>query len=392
MTADRADPPRPVTLFLCGDVMLGRGIDQVLPHPGDPRLHERAVHSAADYVALAERASGPIPKPAAFAYVWGDALDELARVAPDRRIVNLETAVTTRDDWLPKGINYRMHPDNLGCLTAAGIDCCVLANNHVLDWGRAGLVETLAGLRRAGLHTAGAGRTLAEAEAPAVLAIGDAARVLVFGFGARSSGIPDDWAATPDAPGVNLLPDEPDAALARIARQIAAVRRRNDVVVASIHWGPNWGYEIPSAQRRFARELIDAAGVDIVHGHSSHHPKGIEVHRGRLILHGCGDFINDYEGIRGYEAFRGDLALMYFAVVAGGDGALLRLTMTPVRVRRFRLGRAPRADAQWLCDVLSREGRALGTALDIDADGRLHLRWTGPDAAPAARLKTGGVA
>ncbi|MBU1394726.1 MAG: CapA family protein, partial [Gammaproteobacteria bacterium] len=142
-----------MTLFLCGDVMTGRGIDQVLPHPGDPVLHEGYVTSAPDYVALAERVNGPIPRPAEFAYVWGDALAEWARIAPDLRIVNLETAVTTRDDWQRgKGIHYRMHPANVPCLTAAGIDCCVLANNHVLDWGYAGLAETLETLRRAGLQ------------------------------------------------------------------------------------------------------------------------------------------------------------------------------------------------------------------------------------------------
>ena len=147
------------TLFLCGDVMTGRGIDHVLPHPGDPVLHEGYATSARDYVALAERANGPISRPVAFAYVWGDALAEWARVAPDLRIVNLETAVTTRDDWqLGKGIHYRMHPANMPCLTAAGIDCCVLANNHVLDWGEAGLAETLESLRRSGLEYAGAGR------------------------------------------------------------------------------------------------------------------------------------------------------------------------------------------------------------------------------------------
>ncbi|MBU1263749.1 MAG: CapA family protein, partial [Gammaproteobacteria bacterium] len=147
-----------MTLFLCGDVMTGRGIDQVLPHPGDPVLHEGYATSALDYVALAERANGPIPRPAEFAYVWGDALAEWARVAPDLRIVNLETAVTRRDDWQRgKGIHYRMHPANVPCLTAAGIDCCVLANNHVLDWGYAGLAETLETLRRAGLQRAGAG-------------------------------------------------------------------------------------------------------------------------------------------------------------------------------------------------------------------------------------------
>jgi poly-gamma-glutamate capsule biosynthesis protein CapA/YwtB (metallophosphatase superfamily) len=59
--------------------------------------------------------------------------------------------------------------------------------------------------------------------------------------------------------------------------------------------------------RQFAHALIDEAGFDLVHGHSSHHPKAIEVHHGRIILYGCGDFITDYEGIKGYESFRDDL-------------------------------------------------------------------------------------
>jgi poly-gamma-glutamate capsule biosynthesis protein CapA/YwtB (metallophosphatase superfamily) len=63
-------------------------------------------------------------------------------------------------------------------------------------------------------------------------------------------------------------------------------------VVASVHWGPNWGYQIAESQRRFARGLIDA-GVDLVHGHSSHHPIGMELYRDPLICYGCGDFVND---------------------------------------------------------------------------------------------------
>lgn len=65
------------------------------------------------------------------------------RAAPDFRIINLETSITTSEDWAPKDIHYRMHPANIPCLTVAKVDCCVLANNHVLDWGRSGLVETL---------------------------------------------------------------------------------------------------------------------------------------------------------------------------------------------------------------------------------------------------------
>lgn len=125
--ATEQDPPS-VTLFVCGDVMTGRGIDQILPTPSDPQLFEPVAHSALEYVRLAERRNGRIGRPGSFGYVWGDALGELQRRRPDARIVNLETAVTTSQDaWADKGIHYRMHPQNVPCLTAAGIDCCVLA-------------------------------------------------------------------------------------------------------------------------------------------------------------------------------------------------------------------------------------------------------------------------
>ena len=57
-------------------------------------------------------------------------------------------------------------------------------------------------------------------------------------------------------------------------------------VVVSIYWGPNWGYPIPKDQRRLAHALIEEAGISIVHGHSSHHAKAIEIYRERLILYG----------------------------------------------------------------------------------------------------------
>ena len=155
-----------VTLFLCGDVMTGRGIDQILPHPGDPQIREPYVTSATHYVRLAEAANGPIPAPVPFPYIWGDALAALEAARPDARIVNLETSITTSTELWPKGINYRMDPANVPCLTAAGIDCCCLANNHVLDCGYAGLTETIGTLRRARIEFAGAGEDESEARVP----------------------------------------------------------------------------------------------------------------------------------------------------------------------------------------------------------------------------------
>lgn len=364
----------PLTLFLCGDVMTGRGIDQVLPHPGDPRIYESYMTSALGYVQLAEDAHGSIAKPVDFPYLWGDALAELARVRPDARIVNLETAVTASGEpCVGKGIQYRMHPANVPCLTAAGIDCCVLANNHVLDWGAAGLGETLASLQQARIKTAGAGMNAAQAQNPAVLEIPGKGRVLVFAVGDESSGIPRSWGAQENRPGVDLLPDLFVATAHRFARRIQAYKHPGDMVVASIHWGGNWGYEIPAEQRAFAHRLIDEGAADIVHGHSSHHAKGIEIYRGKPILYGCGDFLNDYEGIAGHEDFRGDLALMYFLTLEPGSGRLLHVEITPMRIRRFQLHYAQPADVNWLQQTLDRESRPLGARVERVGEGGLRV-------------------
>lgn len=361
-----------VTLFLAGDVMTGRGLDQILPHPSDPVLYEPYVRSALGYVALAERRHGRIDRPVPFAYPWGDALAELDVRRPDLRIVNLETAVTTSDEAAPKGINYRMHPGNVACLTAAGLDCAVLANNHVLDWGPQGLIETLQVLHDAGLQTCGAGRDREESRLPAVFAL-SGARVLVFALALPTAGVPPDWAASPGRPGLWWLPDLSPGSADAVARHVLAHRRPGDLAVISIHWGPNWGYEVLPDERAFAHRLVDAGAADLVHGHSAHHPRPLEVYRERAILYGCGDFLNDYEGIGGHEAFRPDLVLAWF-VTLGAGGTLADVRMAPFRLRRFRLERAPAADARWMASVLDRECDPLGTAVVLD-DGGLRLRW-----------------
>jgi poly-gamma-glutamate synthesis protein (capsule biosynthesis protein) len=360
-----------VRLLLAGDVMTGRGIDQILPHPSDPRLDERGVESALDYVHLAEKAHGPIPRGAFFAYPWGDALAVLDRFAPDARIVNLETAVTRSEErWPGKEIHYRMHPENVPCLTAARIDCCVLANNHALDFGRAGLVETLDVLARANILTAGAGRDEREAWRPAVIETAGAGRVAVFGIGSDSSGIPASWAAGAERAGVALVEGAPEDLAARLAPSLQAVKRNGDLAVVSLHWGSNWGYAVPDRHVRCAHALIDA-GADVVHGHSSHHPRPIEIHAGKLIVYGCGDLLNDYEGITGYEEYRGDLGLMYLASIDRESGRLDELQMAPMQVRSFRLRHASHDDAAWLCDVLDRESRRFGVKVELRPDHAL---------------------
>jgi poly-gamma-glutamate synthesis protein (capsule biosynthesis protein) len=366
----------PVTVFLCGDVMTGRGVDQVLPHPVDPCLHESHVKDARVYVMLAEEANGAVGKPADFAYPWGDALAVLERFKPAARIINLETSITTGGQpWPDKGIHYRMHPRNAPCLTAAKIDACVLANNHVLDWGRPGLAETQAVLGRAGIRQAGAGRNAAECAQAAVIPLGGGGRLLLFAFGHESSGIPPEWMPGNDRPGVAMVEDFSRDSVDRIGARIAAVKRAGDLAVVSLHWGPNWGYAIPGEQRAFARGLIDHAGVDIVHGHSSHHPQAIEVYRDKPILYGCGDFLNDYEGIGGHAEYRGELSLMYFVTSDPASGGLRRLEMVPMRIRRLQVRHAAPAEAAWLQATMDRECRRFGGRVTAEEDGRLVLRW-----------------
>jgi poly-gamma-glutamate capsule biosynthesis protein CapA/YwtB (metallophosphatase superfamily) len=360
-----------VTLFLCGDVMLGRGVDQILPYAGHPELRERHVRDARDYVRLAERHNGPIPAPVDPAWLWGDALDLLD--AADVRVVNLETSITESGEFTPsKAIHYRMHPANVAALTVARPDVCVLANNHVLDFGAAGLEETLDTLARVRVTVAGAGRTAEEACRPAAVPIGSDRRLLVYARGMPSSGIPPSWAATDSRPGIAFVDEPSDSAAAQLAERVRRDKRRGDIAVVSVHWGSNWGYDVPGAHVRFAHALIDG-GVDVVHGHSSHHPRPMELHHGRLILYSCGDFVDDYEGITGYEQYRDDLRLAWLVAIDTATGNVDDVRIVPFRARRMRLEHAPSPDRAWLCTTLDRISASFGSQVTPGPDGTFRL-------------------
>jgi poly-gamma-glutamate capsule biosynthesis protein CapA/YwtB (metallophosphatase superfamily) len=362
------------TVFLGGDLMPARGVDQILPFPGDPRLYEAWVKDAGDYVRLAEQRNGPIARPVDFAYSWGVALPALQRRHVALRLVNLETAVTRRGQPQAKGINYRMNPANLPLLEAASIDCCVLANNHVLDWGEQGLIDTLLSLDSHGLQHAGAGLHLAAAETPATLALSDHRRLLLFAWATPDCGVPPDWAAGAHQPGVARLDDLSAHSLQRVSACIAATKRPGDVIVVSLHWGGNWGFAIAPEQVRFAHGLIDQAGVDVLYGHSSHHIKALEVYRQRLILYGCGDLLDDYEGIESHAGYRADLGLLFFAELAA-DGRLLALELLPTRQQRLSIQHAEGVDRQWLHDSLLRECAGFGCSVRPGSGQGFSLVW-----------------
>jgi poly-gamma-glutamate synthesis protein (capsule biosynthesis protein) len=359
----------PDTVLLGGDVMLGRGVDQLLPHPGVPELREPWVRDARRYVELAEWAHGSVPRPCGYDWVWGEVAGLLDELGPEVRLVNLETAITADGCFAPgKGIHYRMQPGNLPALTAFGPDVCALSNNHALDFGIGGLMDTLDALAGAGIRAVGAGADLAAAQQPAAVPLPDGRRVLIVSVSTRSSGVPPDWAAATGRPGVWRL-DHPSVRHAdEIAAHLAAHRRDGELAIVSVHWGSNWGYGIGLSEQQFAHRLIDA-GIDIVHGHSAHHPRPIEIYRGRPILYGCGDVIDDYEGIGGHESYRPDLRLLYLVTLDPVGPALLR--MLPLRIRRMRLERPGRSDTQWLRARLADISHRFGTRVEIAPDDLL---------------------
>jgi poly-gamma-glutamate synthesis protein (capsule biosynthesis protein) len=362
-----------IRLFLAGDVMTGRGVDQIMARASVPELHEPFVTDAREYVRLAEQVSGPVPRGVAPDYIWGAAIAEWERMAPAARVVNLETSITRSDEYECKGINYRMHPDNIGCLRAAQLDICILANNHVLDYGSRGLIETLQTLERAGIRAVGAGSNHDEAVKSVVHTLPGGHHLIVGACAHESSGVPDHWAALPAEPGVNLLPELDDETAADVAGRVASHKLPGDVAVLSIHWGGNWGYDVPRRHINFAHRLVEG-GIDLVYGHSSHHVRPIEVYHDRLILYGCGDFIDDYEGISGYEQYRDDLVLMFFPTLSPRTGALLAMEMTPLQIHHLRLNRPSAADTRWVCDKVNEISRAFGTQVVPTAHGA--LRWS----------------
>ena len=160
-----------------------------------------------------------------------------------------------------------------------------------------------------------------------------------------------------------------------VAERMLPHRRTGDSAVISVHWGSNWDFENP---RR--REGIRAPADRLRGGRSRARPflpsregsGGLPREIDPLWLR---RLLNDYEGIQGFEEFRGDLGLMYFARLDSTGGGLLDLQMIPTQIKHFRVNRADPEGSAWLRHTLEREGQGLGTEIRSGAQGT--LRWPG---------------
>ncbi len=311
-----------VVIGLVGDVMLGRLVDREIGRKG-------------------------------YSYVWGDMSGRLRET--DINIINLETTLTKSTKKVAKVFNFRAQPDRVQCLVESRIDVCNLANNHILDFSKEGLIETIATLDGVGIEHVGAGKNEQEAS-EAVVIEKEGVRVGVIGFTDNEPG----WEAKEDKCGTNYVKV---GDIEKVKKQVERLRGKVDVVVLTIHWGPNMRQRPSSQFRDFARKVIDA-GVDIFHGHSAHLFQGIEVYKGRVILYDTGDFVDDYAVDR---SLRNDESFLYLVEV--DKGGVKKVELVPVLISEMQVNKAKGRDYERIVGKMRRLSREFGTRIEKTETG-----------------------
>ena len=321
-----------VRIGFTGDVMLGRVVDE--------RQRHRDVEA-----------------------VWGSALEHLCDL--DGLVINLECVLSSRGrKWrrTRRPFHFRADPEwAVPALERAGVDVCALANNHVLDYEEEALTDTLEHLDAAGIARTGAGETIDEALEPAVRTVDDLELAVV----SLTDNTPE-YAADESSPGTAWIEIDRDDETTR--RRVDAVLERArkadpDLLVASLHWGPNMVTEPPGAFREFGRWLVDR-GVDVVHGHSAHVFHGIEVYDGRPIVYDAGDFVDDY---RVDPELRNDRSFL-FVLSVSSDGGLEELRLVPTEIDDCTVHEASPDAAAWARSRMRSLSKPFGTEFERDGE------------------------
>ncbi|KAF2101768.1 putative polyglutamate biosynthesis protein [Rhizodiscina lignyota] len=358
-------------LNFVGDVMLGRLIDQMFA----THVHEPGEASTVEWF----RRRNPDLNRYTEVSPWGNTLGLFHEA--DLNLINLETSVTTHPNaWPNKVFNYRMHPANVVALQAANVDYASLANNHTLDFKFEGLIETVHTLKQAGIAFAGAGETTEEALKPARLTLpkhhsdGSPAYTVEI---VSASDHPRDWAAVPQFHLIDYSPKTRERLRAQLSKgqPHSANGAAAPLRVFSVHWGPNYLWRPDPEARDLAHFLIDECGVDIIHGHSSHHVQGVEQYKGKLIIYGCGDFVDDY-AIN--QSYRNDLSAIWRVTVEGKDQEglhLKSLEIFPTRISRFQaeLLDSNDPDHDWVREKITKLSGEMGTVMSEAAGDRGQL-------------------
>ena len=306
-----------VTIGFAGDTMLGRGVNEIIKEKG-------------------------------FNYLWGNVLPLLHK--NDLNIINLETTLTRSEQAVPKVFNFKSEPEHVQALVNARIDLVSLANNHSKDFDDEGLIETIQTLNQAGIKHVGAGKNITQARKP-VMFTKNGIRIGVIG---ATDNTPD-WKAQKDKAGTNFFAINK---LDQLISDVTALKEQVDLVIVTLHWGPNMR-ERPSQDFITAAHAMVDAGADIIHGHSSHIFQGIEIYNKKLIMYDTGDFVDDY---RIDEQLRNDRSFLFLVTVDTTGPKHVQLI--PTLIDNMQVNLATGADRNWSLERMKVLSRELGTAIN----------------------------
>lgn len=293
------------------------------------------------------------------ATIWGDLQPRLESL--DGVCCNLECCLSKRGERFPNRAYYfRGDPEwAVPALSAGNVRFASLANNHAMDFGAVALTDTIDVLEENGIDVAGAGRTPAAARAPATFSVGDV-DVAVISFADRSK----VYGATDDRPGIAYVETDPENSETQRIVGKAIERAQSDdpdLLVASVHWGPNW-VERPSDRLvAFGHWLVDQ-GVDLVHGHSAHVVQAIEQYGDGVILHDTGDLVDDF-GVK--DDLGNDKSYLFEVTLKGGDFEKIRLVPTHIN---DGVSRASEDEAAWLRGTVRERSEPFETTYERDGD------------------------
>ena len=299
--------------------------------------------------------------------VWGSTLSRLE--ALDGLVANLEGCISDRGERWPEKTYYFRAPPAFAvpALEAAGASFVSLANNHILDYREQGLRDTKTHLADAGIAHAGAGTDREAALEPTMFEAGDV-RVAAFGLTDQSAA----FASTDEDPGTayaTLDPGRPGtrALVEDVLDSVESLEP--DLVVASLHWGPNWETEPRDVHERFGRFLVDR-GVDVVHGHSAHVLQGVEVYDGSPLIYDAGDFVDDYVDYIDRQGVHNKRSALFELTVRDGD--LHEIEVVPVHIVDEAATLAEGEVATWVRDTIAERSQPYGTPVERE-DGRLTI-------------------
>ena len=293
------DPAATWTMFAGGDILLDRGVYETVrikgkgvDFPFDGGTAEVTGHTCCSSFGWEQ----PVTKRTGN----GGAVRELIEGA-DIAIANFENPAPDRFSWHTSKTRFTADPGLIDGLVNAGLDYVSIANNHIGDAGDAGILQTIANLKKRGLAYSGAGKDLAAARKPAILEA-NGVKVAVLGYDA----IAPIYFATKGETGSSQL------SLARARADIKSARKAGaDIVIVFPHWGREYRNSPFAAQQQLARGIIDA-GADMIIGNHAHWAAAVEVYKGKPIWYALGNFVFDQtwseptmEGVTLELTFRG---------------------------------------------------------------------------------------